>query len=111
LDRNDRRSKTSFSYIRPPAAHGWANKRWCKDSENFWNGKEKGKENVKKVTEDSEKGEKIWKLRKYFVYLQRQNNSFDYPGRIPRGQDHIATAQLYKSHLVKEVAFICNKRT
>ena len=28
---NDRRSKTSFSYIRPPAAHEWAVKRWCKD--------------------------------------------------------------------------------
>ena len=28
---NDRRSKTSFSYIRPPAAHKWTNKRWRKD--------------------------------------------------------------------------------
>ena len=28
---NDRRPKTSFSYIRPPAAHKWTNKRWRKD--------------------------------------------------------------------------------
>ena len=33
VSHNDRRSKTSFSYIRPPAAHEWANKRCCKDRE------------------------------------------------------------------------------
>ena len=34
----------------------------------------------------------IWNLLKFFLSLQRQKFSFGYPGRIPRGQDHIATA-------------------
>ena len=34
---NDRRSKTSFSYIRPPALPLRTNKRWCKYTNYFWN--------------------------------------------------------------------------
>ena len=43
---NDRRSKTSFSYIRPPAAHYWANKRWHKDTNYYGNGKEKNRKSL-----------------------------------------------------------------
>ena len=35
----------------------------------------------------------IWIFQKNILYLPRQKVTFDYPGRIPRGQDHIDTTQ------------------
>ena len=32
-------------------------------------------------------------FQKNILYLPRQKVTFDYPGRIPRGQDHIDTTQ------------------
>ena len=51
----------------------------------FWKRERKKIENIKK-------SKKIWNILKIFLSLQRQNVSFDYPGRIPRRQDFIDTA-------------------
>ena len=39
-------------------------------------------------------GQKTFVVQEKFVYLHCQYKCIDYPGRIPRGQDHIATAPI-----------------
>ena len=40
---------------------------------------------------------KIWNLLKYFLSLQRQNISFDYPGKFPERASRIRHYPIYKA--------------
>lgn len=44
----------------------------------------------------------IWKFPRLFVSLQCQNIRFDYPGRIPRGQDYIDSMQVALERVVSQ---------